>query len=70
MPEILPALFGGVIGRLLLTSTIIPIEVKFLSVQKASTEHRYHGNAKLKGESRDSSSGGNKTLLCSPCSKV
>jgi len=32
--------------------TIIPMGVKFLSIQGANTEHRYHSNSKLKGEIR------------------
>lgn len=70
MAEILPTLRGSVTGRLLFVPTIIPMGVKFLSIQKANTEHRYHSNPKLKGESRVSFVRGNKTLRCSLCRGV
>lgn len=31
---------------------IVPIGMKFLSIQKAKTEHKYHTNSKLEGESK------------------
>lgn len=52
MAEILPAVLGSVVGSLLFMPTITAIGVRFLSIQKANTEHRYHSNPKLKDESR------------------
>lgn len=52
MSEISPALLGSIMGRFLFVPRIVPIGVKFLSIQKAKIEHKYHSNSKLEGESR------------------
>lgn len=39
-------------GRFLFVPRSVPVGVKLLSIQKAKTEHRYHSDSKLEGESR------------------